>query len=171
MQTSQLTRLSKGLDTFFGSVSGNHRFRVAIDESTYDLGFWASASGLSVNWDICEYRSGDVWNQPTIYPGVPKYQRIKLTRGACGDSQTVQKWLSVTARRNQPLTGAVELINWLGQPTVTWELRDCFPAGWGISEFNAGGGQVALETLELAHAGFLDDGLAPDAPAGLPRLP
>jgi phage tail-like protein len=171
MQSSKLGQVTRGLDVFFGSVSVARRFRVAIDESSYDLGSWSSASGLNVNWDTCEYRSGDTWNHPLIYPGIPRYQRIKLSRAACGDSQTVQEWLSVTARRNQPLTGAIALVDWVGQPTVTWELREFFPAGWGIGEFNAAGGQVAIETLELAHTGFLDDGLAPGAPAGRPRVP
>ncbi|MER6462020.1 phage tail protein [Streptomyces sp. NPDC001288] len=159
-------QVTQGLDAFFGSVSVARRFRVAIDESTYDLGTWANASGLSVTWDTCEYRTGDKWNHPLIYPGIPRYQRIKLSRAACHDSQTVQQWLRDTARRNKPLTGAVALVDWLGQATVTWELREFFPAGWGISEFNAAGGHVAMETLELAHTGFLDDQFAPDAATG-----
>ncbi|MFJ5646114.1 phage tail protein [Streptomyces sp. NPDC093223] len=165
-------QVTQGLDAFFGSVSVARRFRVAIDKSAYDLGTWANASGLSVTWDTCEYRSGDKWNHPLIYPGIPRYQRIKLSRAACGDSQTVQEWLQATARENEPLTGAVALLDWIGQATVTWELREFFPVGWGISEFNAAGGQVAMETLELVHTGFLNDGFAPGQPgATAPQAP
>ncbi|MEU9704466.1 phage tail protein [Streptomyces sp. NPDC047981] len=159
---------SKWSDALFGSVAMAHTFTVAIDRCQYQLGDWSSASGLSVNWQVCEYRSGDRWNHPLIYPSVPKYQRIKLSRAACGDSLVVQEWLSETAVRGEPLTGAVGLVNWMGD-AMWWELREFFPAAWNINEFNAGQGKVAIETLEIVHSGFVDDEFAPHNPG--PQLP
>ncbi|MCP9213163.1 phage tail protein [Streptomyces cucumeris] len=151
-------------DSFFGSVSMTHSFTVAIDRCEYELGDWASASGLYVTWPTCEYRSGDNWNHPLVYPGVPQYQRVKLSRAACGDSQIVQEWLTETSVRNEPLTGAIALVNWAGVPTVTWELKEFFPVAWGINEFSGADGRVALESLELVHTGFLNDDFAPHNP-------
>ncbi|MFJ4966480.1 T4-like virus tail tube protein gp19 [Streptomyces sp. ADI96-02] len=151
-------------DAFFGSVSMAHRFAVAIDRSRYELGHWSSASGLNVSWQTAEYRAGDSWNHPLVFPGVPQYQRIKLSRAACRDSQIVQEWLTETAMRNEPLTGAISLVNWQNDRTVTWELKEFFPAAWGINEFNSSQGNVALETLEIVHTGFLDDDFAPGSP-------
>ncbi|MFJ5111615.1 phage tail protein [Streptomyces sp. NPDC088551] len=167
--------LNKSADAFFGSVSMAHSFTVAIDRSRYELGDWAGASGLNVTWQMSEYRAGDRWNHPLIYPGVPKYQNIKLSRAACADSQVVQEWLTETSLRNEPLTGAIALVNWLGARTVTWELREFFPVSWGIGEFDAGQGKVAMETLELVHTGFLSDDFAPGRPGpmpgpGMPRM-
>ncbi|MEU4134391.1 phage tail protein [Streptomyces wuyuanensis] len=162
--------LAKSVDAFYGSVNMVNNFTVAIDRCRYELGEWAGASGLTVSWQVAEYRSGDNWNHPWVFPGVPQYQRIRLSRAACSDSQVVQEWLSETALRNEPLTGAISLVNWLGQRTVTWELKEFFPAAWGISEFNSAQGGVAMETLELIHTGFLDDDFAPGRPeAGAPR--
>ncbi|MFE8977716.1 phage tail protein [Streptomyces cyaneofuscatus] len=168
MLTSQTADTPRD-DAFFGSVSMAHRFSVAIDRSHYELGDWASASGLHVSWHIAEYRAGDSWNHPLIFPGVPQYQRIKLSRAACQDSQVVQEWLTETAMRNEPLTGAVSLVNWQGVRTVTWELKEFFPTAWGINEFSAAQGSVAMETLEIVHTGFLDDDFAPGNPG--PQLP
>ncbi|MFF4983947.1 phage tail protein [Streptomyces sp. NPDC001046] len=151
-------------DAFFGSVNMAHRFAVAIDHSRYQLGTWATASGLHVTWQVAEYRSGDRWNQPFVFPGVPQYEHIRLTRAACRDSQTVQEWLTETSRRSVPLTGAIALVNWQDRPTVTWQLREFFPAAWSIDGFDSAGGGVAMETLELAHSGFLDDDFAPANP-------
>ncbi|AWW43142.1 MULTISPECIES: phage tail protein [Streptomyces] len=156
-------------DTFFGAVSMAHNFTVAIDRSRYELGAWATASGLSVSWQVAEYRSGDHWNHPLVFPGVPQYEKIRLSRAACRDSRIVQEWLSETSIRNEPLTGAISLVNWEGQPTITWELKEFFPAAWGIEAFDSAGGSVALETLDLVHTGFLDDDLLPGNPGPPPR--
>lgn len=153
--------LARDNDAFFGSVNMAHNFTVAIDRSRYQLGTWASASGLSVLWQIAEYRSGDHWNHSLVYPGVPQYQKIRLSRAACRDSQIVQEWLTETSIRNEPLTGAISLVNWERKRTITWELKEFFPAAWSIEAFDSARGGVALETLDLVHTGFLDDDLLP----------
>ncbi|HEX3786617.1 MAG TPA: phage tail protein [Pseudonocardiaceae bacterium] len=151
--------LSKGIGTLTGAVSMNHRFVVVIDRSTYDLGSWSGASGLSVSWSTCEYRSGDQGNDVWIFPGTTKYQNIKLQRAACSDSAIVQSWLCATSRTPQPLSGTVQLIDWLGFSVVEWRLTEFFPVGWSITEFDASTGRPVIETLELAHTGFLADAL------------
>lgn len=135
-----------------------HHFVVTIDKTEYDLGSWASASGLSVTWAPCEYRAGDAGNALWIHPGNTKYDTIKLSRAACADSAKVQRWLAGTSRGEQQLSGAVQLVDWQGDPLVTWTLKQFFPIGWSIAEFAANGqSRVAMETLQLAHTGFLDD--------------
>ncbi|NBH06056.1 phage tail protein [Amycolatopsis sp. SID8362] len=144
-----------------------HHFVVKIEHGNYDLGSWASASGLSVTWSPCEYRAGDTGNAVWIHPGNTKYEHIKLSRAACADSSTVQKWLVSTSRGEQPLSGAVQLVDWQNKPVVTWTLKQFFPIGWSITELNAGGqSRVAMETLQLAHSGFLDDETSAGGGAG-----
>ena len=64
-----------------------NRFSVTIDFSTYDLGSWAQADGLSVKWNVAEYRAGDGGQrQRWYYPGNTEYRPIKLTRAASADS-------------------------------------------------------------------------------------
>jgi phage tail-like protein len=155
--TSSMSALTKGLELFTGVVGMNHRFAIAIDPSEYDLGSWASASGLSVRWNVAEYRSGDQPNHSWIYPGTTKYENIKLRRAACSDSAVVQKWLRSVSRSATPLNGSVQLLDWLGFPVVQWRLAEFFPVGWSITEFDASAAKPALETLELAHTGFLSD--------------
>lgn len=152
-----MSLLNTGMELFSGVVSMNHRFAVSIDRSQYDLGSWASASGLSVRWNVAEYKVGDQPNNSWILPGTTKYENIKLRRAACSDSATVQTWLQSTSMSPQPLSGSVQLIDWLGFPVVEWRLYEFFPVGWSIAEFDASAAKPALETLELAHTGFLSD--------------
>lgn len=152
-----MTLLNTGMELFSGVVSMNHRFAVAIDPSRYDLGSWASASGLSVRWNVAEFKVGDRPNYTWILPGTTKYENIKLRRAACSDSATVQAWLKDTSRSAAPLCGSIQLIDWLGFPVVEWQLKEFFPVSWSIAEFDAAAAKPALETLELAHTGFLAD--------------
>jgi phage tail-like protein len=146
-----------------------HHFIVSIDNSSYNFGSWSRATGLSVTWDVCEYRTGDAGNAVQVFPGATKYQRIKLSRAACFDSAVVQQWLTSTSLNCTPLSGAIYMVSQAipspiaalptpGLPIVTWLLREFFPVGWSITDFEASAsGTVAIETLELVHTGFLDD--------------
>jgi phage tail-like protein len=152
--------MSMALGNRLGPVNMAHRFLVAIDNPTYNLGTWSKVSGLSVSWARSEYRVVDPGNQLWVLPGNSKYENIKLSRAACLDSQKVQQWLAQTTKNPAPLSGAIMLVDWVGLPVVTWPLNHFFPIGWSIVEFDADQGKPAIETLELAHTGFLADSFA-----------
>jgi len=131
------------------------RFRVEIDGQ--DLSWWAKASGLEVSWAVCEYRAGDVGNERWYFPGLTKYPTIKLERAASSkDTATVKDWLSKTQFNHEPSSGKVELQDAKQEMVHVWELKHVIPVKWSINAFEAGSSKVAVETLELAHMGFLD---------------
>ena len=92
-----------------------------------------------------------------MLPGNVTYQPIKLSRAACSDSANVQKWLRDTSRSYTPYSGAVHMLDYLGMQVVTWELKQFFPISWSISDFDSAAARPAIETLDLAHTGFLHD--------------
>jgi phage tail-like protein len=150
------------LDPMLGTIAEDlvamaHRFLVLIDNPAYNLGFWQKASGLTVRWEMCNYRVGDQGNEFWIYPGTTKYENIKLMRAVSPASTVVQSWLAATSAHAQPLTGAIQLLDNLGIPVMQWRLYQFFPVAWQVGEFNAAEAKVVMETLELAHTGFLDD--------------
>jgi len=134
-----------------------NRFKVKIDNGSYDLGSWAKVDGLDVKWDLAEYRSGDGGNNRWYFPGNTSYSHIKLTRAACEDTKTVKEWLSKTSFTHEVQSGTIELLDSEGKPVADWNLRAVMPANWKIEGFDAGASKVAQETLELVHLGFLDD--------------
>lgn len=130
------------------------KFLIIFDNSDFDLGAWSKASGLGVTWDACEHRVGsdmDIW----IAPGPPKYSKISLSRSACVDSRTVQKWLRTTQEKPRLFSGALMLMSPIGLPLVEWELKEFFPTGWRIGDFDSKAANVVIETLELSHTGFI----------------
>ncbi|MCU1658962.1 MAG: hypothetical protein JWO57_3618 [Pseudonocardiales bacterium] len=154
-----------GIDSVLGAmanetVSMAHRFLMLIDNPAYNLGFWQKASGLTVKWETCTYRTGDQGNEFWVYPSVTKYENIKLQRAISPASGAVQAWLSSTSANALPLSGCIQLLDNIGVPIMQWRLWQFYPVGWQVAEFNAAEARVVMETLELAHTGFLDDQVA-----------
>jgi phage tail-like protein len=140
----------------FGQVAMTHRFVVRIDKAEYDLGSWTKVAGLRVTWAKHVYRPGNS-NDELIMPGNISYDTVKLSRAACSDSATVQAWLTTTSRKAKLLSGGISMLDHLGTPVLTWNLRQFFPISWAVSDLDSSGARPAIETLELAHTGFLDD--------------
>ncbi|GAA0953247.1 phage tail protein [Kribbella koreensis] len=145
----------KGLEQLTGQVGMSHRYVIDIDKSSYQLGSWSKAAGLGVSWQKLSYRPGNATHE-TIVPGNVSYPNISLSRAAGADSERVQDWLKSVIRDRSPLSGAIYLVDFLGLPVVTWQLKEFFPIGWRLAEFDSAGSRPALETLELAHTGFLN---------------
>jgi phage tail-like protein len=136
-------------------------FVVQIDNTTYDLGSWSRATGLSVTWDKLEHREGNLGNYVLYLPGKTTYEPITLSRAAGAQSATVQRWLAQTSRNPQPLSGTIQLISPAdGTPVVEWRLTEFFPIGWQIESFDPAASKPAVETLKIAHTGFLSDDLS-----------
>ena len=125
----------------------------------YDLGSWSKADGLDVTWDVAEYRAGDHGNDRFYFPGNTKYTNIKLLRAVSEEAQKVREWLDTNSFGFEPFVGLIKLLDAKGEeiPGADWELRDVMPVKWSVAGFDAGASQVSIETLELAHRGFLKD--------------
>jgi len=136
----------------------SNRFHLKIVDGDKDLGSWKKAEGLDVKWDLCEYRAGDAGNERWYFPGKSEYTNIRLSRAACSDSEKVKEWLGKTSWEHAVGTLAtLTLHDSAGKEVITWELRDVMPVHWTIAGFDAGTSSVAIETLEIAHMGFLED--------------
>lgn len=132
----------------------SHRFVVVA--GSHNLGAWSKMSGLSVNWELADHRVGNS-DQYYKFAGVPKFEKLKLSRAAdpVGTRQ-VQAWLNeVHMSGGVPEEGAVEVLTSAGLPVLSWTLREMFPIGWQISDFDAGSSNVAMETLVIVYSGFL----------------
>jgi phage tail-like protein len=148
-----LASMASGLFNLRGDSS---KFLVVFDNSDYDLGAWSRVAGLTVSWDACEYRYGsstEIWSAP----GVPKYSKITLSRATCPDSMTVQEWLADTAKNPKPFSGSIKLLSVLGFELVSWELKSFFPTSWKVADLETKAATVVIESLELAHTGFLNN--------------
>jgi phage tail-like protein len=140
------------------SIGLANRFVVSMSgKSEYDLGSWTKAEGLDVAWDIAEYRMGDGGNDRLYFPGNTKYTNVKLIRGVSEETEKVKQWLNKNSWEMEVFAGSIQLFTTAAKKVTEWTLRDVMPAKWSITSFDAGASQVAMETLELVHRGFLED--------------
>jgi len=132
------------------------RFSVVVD--AYSLGSWQKASGLDVAWDPVEYRSGDAPDYRWFVQGIAKYKNVTLARVVNKDDFTkVKNWLDSDDWSGTGQGGTIELLDSQNNVVANWELRNVMPLHWSVDGFDATQSKMAIETLELAHMGFLKE--------------
>lgn len=135
----------------------SHRFQLTLDDGKIDLGFWSKVEGLEVSWDVCEYRAGDQGNVRWYVPGLTHYRDVTLSRAASKKSADVKEFLGKNSFQHKPnIGGKITLLNDKNETVIDWDLYNVVPIKWSISGFDANRSGVAVETLTLAHLGFLD---------------
>jgi phage tail-like protein len=131
------------------------RFQVTIDGQ--DLGSWSTCKGLEVDFQHETYT--ELGNNQFIHylPQAAKYTHITLERACTAEESTaLQRWLSKVAMQPSRGTASITLHDAHQGDVITWTLTDVFPAKWTGPQLDAGANKMAMETLVLAHAGFLD---------------
>ena len=136
-------------------------FRFTVEIGGLQLGSWQACSGLSVDFQPMEVKSGGDYVGTRYLAGEAKYGRIVLKRAASLDSSaTVQSWLDTHARAwmtggaRDDVSGVITLFDSNDDPVLRWELIGVHPAAWKGPDLDASSSKVALETLELVHEGF-----------------
>lgn len=130
------------------------RFKVTID-GHLELGNWQKCDGLDIEYDIYEHKEGGMNAYVHRLPGRAKYQNIKLTRPVDSTSVMVSAWVAGVQVRLVRGTARIAVLDPAGETVALWNLIDVFPARWTGPSLDVGGNQVATETLELVHNGFL----------------
>ncbi|MFJ3977814.1 phage tail protein [Streptomyces sp. NPDC090021] len=141
----------------------NARFSVSVDG--IGLGNWSSCKGIGVQFEHEEVESGGNYEHVVLLPKRLKYGTVTLQRAmSLEDSAKVQAWLrqvtscwysSDTATGYEGSSAVIELRDAHGQRVASWTLRNVYPRNWKGPDLDADNTKVSLETLELAHQGFL----------------
>jgi phage tail-like protein len=137
--------------TFLGLET---RFKVVVDG--VDLGGWQSCTGLSVDFHPDPLPEGGEYGFVHWLPGHVEYPQIQLKRAmSANDAPKVQQWLASKVDDFSGGTAQITLLDSQGKTVQTWSLRNVHPKSWKGPDLAAGSQNVAIETLELVHEGFL----------------
>lgn len=132
-------------------------FKVQIAPD-YDLGTFISFEGLSAEVQTEDREEGGnngfVWKLPVRV----KYSNLKFTRPVSADSSKVAKWFADMATGIKRTTAEITAVTPDGKTLATWKFDGVVPVKWQGPSFSAESPKVAIETLELAHHGFIADG-------------
>lgn len=153
--------LSNGTSSFpYGLAM---RFKVVVDDC--DLGGWSACRGLKVELKVTRVQEGGSYWYERLIPDQIMYSNITLQRAVHPkDSVKVLEWLRTVATKWENYsdqayagkgTGTIILLGASGQTVMSWPLTGVYPVSWSGPELSATDNKVAIETLELAHQGFL----------------
>jgi phage tail-like protein len=130
-------------------------FAVSIYDK--DLGTFNSCEGLGVEV-VLEQReeggnNGYVWQLPTRL----KYSNVKLSRPLGPDTAKVAKWFASMTAGVTRKTATIVAMTGDNTKVASWNLADVVPVRWSGPSLNLNSPKVAIETIEIAHHGFLPD--------------
>jgi phage tail-like protein len=130
-------------------------FTVEIDDGR-SLGDWTKCEGLSVEWDIYEYKEGGTNDFVHRLTGRAKYPNLKLTRPITARGTTdIIAWLKEVGPTQEWPNAKISVRDAAGEEVAAWTFGAVRPVKWQGPSLDVGGNQVAIEVLELAHNGFL----------------
>lgn len=132
----------------------SYNFLVEIDGITR-AGF-RECAGLDSSSSPIEYREGDDRQLTTRkIPGLVMFPNITLSRGITDDPE-LWEWRQQAAQgRVSRRNGSIVLLDDTGEEKLRWNFREGWPTRWSGPSFNAAGGDVAVEQLEIAHEGLV----------------
>lgn len=127
----------------------------SISPNRQDLRF-QSVSGLSVDFEVEEYKEGGENRFVHKLPGRAKYPNLVLKRGLILDSVVTQWCMAAfNFRKFIPADVVVILMNEKGLPLRTWNVVHAVPFKWMISDLNSEKSEIVVETLELSYRYFV----------------
>jgi phage tail-like protein len=132
-------------------------FGVTIDG--LDLGLFTACDGMSVEVE-CEPRE-EGGNNLFVHhlPTRMKFSNVKLTRPLNGDSAKVAFWVASMAANFKRTEAEIVAMAQDGSAVARWHLTGVIPVRWTGPSLNVETNQIATESLEIAHNGFIYVGL------------
>ncbi len=114
-----------------------------------------TVSGLSVEYDMEEYKEGGENRFIHKLPARAKYADLALKRGMLTDSEVIQWFLAAFRDREfAPADVNVILMNEQSAPLRTWKVAHAIPKKWSVREFNSMDNTIVVETMELFYRYF-----------------
>jgi phage tail-like protein len=128
------------------------RFAVTIGDAAPLKGIFQEVSGLSSEKEVIEYRAGTSPQFSTVkMPGIKKTGNVTLKKGIFQDDKgfwALQGSIAQNTIKRQTIV--IELLDETGASTMKWTLGNAFPTKITGTDMKTDGGEVAVETIELA---------------------
>jgi phage tail-like protein len=129
----------------------NYNFFVEIDGIRRAA--FSECSGFDSTIDVIEHREGGENTTTRKIPGQTKYSSIVLKWGMTDDVELYNWHRRVIQGAIERKNGSIVLLDRTGAEVARWNFfRAC---KWDGPNLTAEGSDVAVETLELAHEGFV----------------
>jgi phage tail-like protein len=119
-------------------------------------------SGLSFEIETEAFTEGGENRFEYKFPKRVKYPNLVLKRGMITNKVLIN-WIKDAMNGFfwaspipffQPADIMITLMDDAGEPTAVWNVLQAYPVKWSMSDLNANGNNVVVETIELAYQYF-----------------
>jgi phage tail-like protein len=127
----------------------------AVEIEGVVAGGFSEASGLAMEIETQDYREGGVNEYLHRRAGPVKYSSSLVLKKGLMNRGALWDWCwdafrGKITRRNV----SVILMDAAGQEKLRWNFEGAYPVKWSGPDFKAASGEIAVESLELAHKGL-----------------
>lgn len=130
-----------------------------LDISGQITGTFRECTGLGSESEIMEHKAVLGNGQVVIYkiPGNLKYDNIVLKRGVTDDMQIWEWRKKVEDGKvdDARMSGTITMFNQENTPIAEWTFDNAWPVKVSGPTLNAGGNDIAVEELHIAHEGMM----------------
>lgn len=147
-------------------------FNFVVEIEGLLVGGFTQVNGLESEVSVDEHEEGGVNHFVHKFPGRASYGNLVLAHGLT-DVSTLWNWYyNVTQGIIERKNGTIMLLDHQQLPATYWNFRNAFPVKWSGPEFDASSQDVAVESIELVHEGFIKPllGQAVSAARGVAKL-
>jgi len=137
------------MDPFLG-------FNFAVEIEGLVAGGFSEVSGLQSEIEVQEYREGGNNEYMLKRAGPAKYSSNLILKRGITDVKTLWYWYQdvaqgIVMRQNV----SVLLMDSTGQEQLRWNFANAYPVKWAGPDLKGAASEVAVESVELAHDGFV----------------
>ena len=117
-------------------------------------GGFSECSGLQVETEVHDYAEGGQNDYVHRFRGRTKYPPLVLKHGLTMIDGLWRWHQDVISGDFERKNGTIYLLNRRRLPVLWWDFKEAFPTKWTGPELRANSGDVAFESIELAHRGL-----------------
>jgi len=129
--------------------------RFWIQLGQIEIAGFRECSGLSIETETFEYAEGGLNTYTHKLPVRVKYQNITLKRGLDRGRDLFDWYWRASGGQiaRQPIS--IIVYDSLGEVVQKWDLQNAYPCKWNGPGLEAAHGEIAVESVEIAHEGLL----------------
>lgn len=129
--------------------------RFSVELGSIPFGNITACEGLDAQYQVYEFSEGGNNDHTHRLPAGVSYSNVRISRQVDAQSRLLAAWFSQVRTSLVRTTATVIALDGNSRPVADWILQGVWPVRYSGPKFSATASTAAIETIELAHNGFI----------------